>query len=549
MFSAAELIQALQRRLRLTTRRGHPPGEFPAGWQAWFDANARRPGVVRGAPPEALVAVLAGRPLPPPAAAPATLSRWGAFVSLWRPGWAPSLKAERGLRLAAAGSSLLVHLGLAAFLLWLLYGQPPIPAAQRQGQEVVQVEFIGAGSPEQSGGEQAAVIPTVQETAPMVETSPSVATGPELPQAAAPASVDVPPAVTPPRPVEPAPAPPAAAPEQPLVVTEPITPAEMEVFVLPPPSPRLPDTQLAVPELGAPIPEIADRQVPRPLRATTPTVQSTLPEPALDARVPTVAEREVAAPLRRAVVRPITPPALAAPQVAVPAPEFRNRPVPTPPARPVAASPAPSLAPAAAAPAPSDLPAPRPAAPPSDLAATPPATSAGPQPAPDAPGARPTPRRADDWGDAQRAVAGGERGQPAGLYDADGRLRLGEPPGSASPGMPPGTITEEIADLDRSGTWLKRPPTDYQPSTFDKYWRPSETLLQEWVRRGMKEVSIPIPGTSKKLVCVVSMLGLGGGCGISDPNLNEQPATARPPPDIPFKPELQEDNGSIRPGG
>ena len=41
---------------------------------------------------------------------------------------------------------------------------------------------------------------------------------------------------------------------------------------------------------------------------------------------------------------------------------------------------------------------------------------------------------------------------------------------------------------------------------------------------------------------------MGGGCGIGDPNLNDQPAVARPPPDIPFKPGLQEDNGSVRPG-
>jgi len=80
---------------------------------------------------------------------------------------------------------------------------------------------------------------------------------------------------------------------------------------------------------------------------------------------------------------------------------------------------------------------------------------------------------------------------------------------------------------------------------------PSGTLLDEWVRKGIKQVAIPIPGTNKHIVCVVSLLQFGGGCGVSDPNLNDQPAVARPPPDIPFKPELQEDNGSLRkpPGG
>ena len=76
---------------------------------------------------------------------------------------------------------------------------------------------------------------------------------------------------------------------------------------------------------------------------------------------------------------------------------------------------------------------------------------------------------------------------------------------------------------------------------------PRETLLQEWVRKGIKKLSIPIPGTSKRLECVVSILQVGGGCGISDSDMNEQPARARPPPDIPFKPDLQEDNGSVKP--
>ena len=128
-------------------------------------------------------------------------------------------------------------------------------------------------------------------------------------------------------------------------------------------------------------------------------------------------------------------------------------------------------------------------------------------------------------------------------------MRLAEPSGSASPNRPPGAITEEIADLDRAGTWLRRPPTDYEPTVFDKYWRPSETLLEEWVRKGYKEVAIPIPGTNKRIICGIAFLALGGGCGISDPNLNEQPATARPPPDIPFKPHLQEGDPARPPGG
>lgn len=100
--------------------------------------------------------------------------------------------------------------------------------------------------------------------------------------------------------------------------------------------------------------------------------------------------------------------------------------------------------------------------------------------------------------------------------------------------------------IDHAGTWLKRPSNDYQPTRFDNVWVPNETLLEQWVRQNIREVSIPIPGTTKKLHCVVSLLQLGGGCGITDPNMQDQEATARPPPDVPFKPGLQEDPDSLR---
>ena len=54
--------------------------------------------------------------------------------------------------------------------------------------------------------------------------------------------------------------------------------------------------------------------------------------------------------------------------------------------------------------------------------------------------------------------------------------------GGVGGGLPPGTITEDFAKIDRNGTWLKRPPTDYTPTSFDKFWVPNEDLLQEWVR-------------------------------------------------------------------
>jgi len=70
---------------------------------------------------------------------------------------------------------------------------------------------------------------------------------------------------------------------------------------------------------------------------------------------------------------------------------------------------------------------------------------------------------------------------------------------------------------------------------FDKYWIPGGSLLQDWVRAGVREMEIPIPGTGKRIRCVISVLQAGGACGLFDPDKNAQPAGARPPPDIPVK--------------
>lgn len=161
-----------------------------------------------------------------------------------------------------------------------------------------------------------------------------------------------------------------------------------------------------------------------------------------------------------------------------------------------------------------------------------------------APGGWPGPAKSDDWGASKRNVAGtgngnGKNGDgKSGLFNDDGRPRLSDE----------WTQVSGI-DVDRSGTWLKRPGLEYKATRFDQYWIPQGTLLQEWVRRGIKKLAIPIPGTNTKLECVVSLLQLGGGCFPVNPDVNEQPARARPAPDIPFKPGLQEDNGSVKPAG
>ncbi|MFP7725587.1 hypothetical protein [Lysobacter sp. D1-1-M9] len=604
MYSAADLINFVQRRLRLTAWRGsHPPGEFPPGWEDWFASMDERGGTVTGASADSLTAVLLQRPPSVPPARVASMTQWQAFSAMWRQQWHEAESDERGLRWAAGTVSAAVHLVLGLALLWLLYLPAPPASAPPQGEMVVQVEYTGTGTPEEIGGgpppqpdapvdpgratEQAVVPPppaAPADEAPAgtaaVEPAPVEPSPAPLPPMPAPAPVeslatpleitpvlpelqvpDVPVPEVVPREI-PVPTPPAQA-QQPLAVSEP-APDATEVFLLPPPTPRVVEPEMAAPELSAPMPIVRRRDVPQPevpepepvfQPPSAPLRPIVQPDPAplaLPQRVPEVAVREVPAPLSRAIERDLPVRPIEAPELRATVPEVRRAMIPAPPSvEPSQAGPAPA-APSTAGTSPAES-LPAEAAP----AASPaPATDqardelvgSGPRPAPTA-GGWATPARADDWGDAARDQPGAQRGDEPGIYNSDGSVRLADTPGSASPGMPPGTVTDEITDLDRSGTWLKRPPIDYEPTAFDQYWRPNETLLAEWVRRGMREVAIPIPGTNKTILCVVSMLGLGGSCGISDPNLNEQPATARPPPDIPFKPELQEDNGSIRPGG
>ena len=580
MYSAADLILAVQRKLRLIQRRSHPPGEFPQGWAEWFAQMRGQAGEVTGASAESMLAVLLerppGRPLPRPVE---TMNRWQVFAAIWRQQWHPPEPQERGLRWFAGTASVVAHLLLGLMLLWLLFATPRFATAPAEGETVVQVEYIGEGTPDQVGGgpaqepeaetlpaprqEQAAAqarsdaeAPTREAPAPAVPRIDTAVDAPTLQRAPPPvASRDVPV----PEPSDPQV--PVAA-EQRLTVSEP-APDTTGVFFLPPPTPRVDAHAVPTPELEATRPVVQARDVPTPAQAPSRPaldVQAAQPSdaPEVVATVPGVTERAVPAPVQR-------PRLQARPAASIGEPRLDARTAPLREARlPMPARPASSQAPGSASTAatPATQPGPESAA--SSASSSSPATTgtsssaanpqaparaaagSGPRSEP-APGGWPTPARSDDWGDSTRNVPGGQRGDGPGLYNSDGSVRLAETPGSASPGQPPGTFTEEITDLDRNGTWLKRAPVGYEPTLFDRYWRPNETLLQEWVRRGIKSVEIPIPGTTKKISCAVSLLALGGACGISDPNLNEQPAEARPPPDVPFKPELQEDNGSVRP--
>ncbi len=502
-----------------------------------------RVGAVRGATAEAFIAIFLGRELARPAPRSPLLNDWQSFAALWRQQWHPASEDQRRDRIVALTTTLLVHLVLFVLLLWLAtvrIGIAPPP----QGEDVVQVEYIGEGTPDTPGGgakESAAPVQQKPSTQPSANPATSPASAAAQPPAAASESTQ-PPAQTP--------AEAMPLPDQPLVVTE--TPLPDPRFALPPTSPPQLRPTVAQPRIEVPVQSravpLAEQPQPLPSVAT-PQLQAQQAMPSLRATTPTLSAREI--PLPQAVPQVATPALQATKPTATPSLQSqatlqsRDIPLAANPGTESARSSSPSPSSTASTSAPS---APGSNAKPQPSSGTLPNTAApgsGPSTAAK-PGAWLTPKRGDDWGDSTRNRPGANAGDKDGLLNSDGTARL--PPGNSPEpggGYPPGYDTWSREAIDRNGTWLKRPPNNYTPTRFDQYWLPRETLLEEWVRKGIKQTEIPIPGTSKKIHCVISILQLGGGCYVTDPNMKDQEAVARPPPDIPWKPDLQEDQDSL----
>ncbi len=565
MTTAADVIAALNQRRQRKSLRPEVPGQLPPGWQGWLDAQPRIDGHAAGAPAPALVDALAQRPLRAIPRSPAMLGRWAALGSLLRQEWTPDLREERRLRIGVSVADIVLHTVLVGLLLWLMYLRFMALLQVPEEDEAVQVEFIGRGNVAEGGGALAtAGAPSAEASAAPARRAPTPAPTSGRPEAAAIETMATPPPAqvvadtpVPARVREIAP-PVAAEAAQPLQVTEVPTPQPEATFRLPPPRERTVALPQAVLRDVRPTQQVEDiptapvQQV-RTLQAREAQAQVRVPE--LQAQ-PTALDVPQAQRMREIAAR--ATPDVASRQAQVRVPEFRGelRDIPMPPG----GSPTPAAqagtgsAPAAAARADGAGGA-RGNAPVAGqstsgsgagerpgtqggrgVAAT--GTGAGPALKP-APGGWPGAAKSDDWGASNRNVAGtgnGDGRQGDGLFNKDGSVRL-----------PDEWSQQTGIDVDRAGTWLKRPGLEYRGTRFDQYWVPQGTLLQEWVRRGLKKVAIPIPGTRTRLECVVSLLQLGAGCYPVNPDVNEQPATARPPPPVPFKPGLQEDNGSLPP--
>lgn len=573
----------------LLARQQHPlilekSTRLPYGWAIWLRALTPLP---RPFHARDVIAVLLPRPLPgPPGRLPA-LGRWNAVRRLFWQDWDPAPRDQRWMRWTSALVSAALHLLFFLLLLWVAVIRTSVPDEDGAEGERVQIEFVGRGAQEgggdQPGAESAAAAASGAATAGQpagAATAPQpqpAAPEPSSAAATAPVASAAAPEAAPPE-IEPAPL--AAPPPSPVQATE-VAQASSD-FVVPPVA--LPRTEVSVVPRDS-VPTVRERSVPLVQAPPTPVRTPQLAVPAPRLREVQVQEREVATveapkvmqptptndvpvrlPQREVQVREREVQTVADPQVRMATVAGREPSVRAPSGREVqvrerevAAAPAPAASSSAgsaasATPASTGSAAQNNATTARSAATAAAAAQAGARPAP-TPGNWATPARGDDWGAASRnrdgasqgAAQASQRGRGDGLFNADGSVRVAADggPGKAERGAPGGAndgwSKERIA---QSGTWLKRPPYDYTPTSFDKYWVPQESLLAEWVRKGVKAMEIPLPGTSTRISCVISILQAGGGCGLTDPNMQDQPAVARPPPDIPFKRELQEDNGS-----
>ena len=517
MTRAADIIAALLAGKPAPVMERHTG--MPYGWGLWLRALKERLGTIRRDNADAIVELFAQRPVPAAPPRSAALNRWQAFRSLFYQDLNPPLREERGLRWFAGVTSVLMHVFFALLLVLLAVVGLPLPPPAAEDSRVA-LEFIGEGTPEESGGGP----PAEQAESAQAAASAAAQSAAAEPSSTSPSAADAP-AVPPQEVAEPAP----AVAQQNVQVTE--TPIPTVEFVLPPTTARTP--QIAPPqikprELSIPTREVTAVETPRPTRALP---QREIAVPQVSQATPEIREREIAAPVQQVRAVQLPTRTIAAPELRAPSVNVRQAEIPLP-SRGTASSSsnANATSPASAGSS-------------TQSTTTPQGTQLGATASGSAtanrPGAAPTPQRGDDFGASTRNVpgsAGASPGSSAGLFNADGSARIPDS-GSGTTSRPgaPGSRQQQQVDADRASKWMERPQYPYEPTMFDKYWVPNESVLAEWVRRAIREVEVPIPGTSKKVKCVVSVLQAGGACAMYDPNINDQPSSGKPPPVIPVK--------------
>ncbi|KLD76853.1 hypothetical protein Y886_19015, partial [Xanthomonas hyacinthi DSM 19077] len=310
MTRAADILAALLARSPRKLLRDRRTG-LPYGWAHWISSQ---PAVPRPFVSSELIAALP-QAVPAPTSRLSALSPWQAFRRLWWQHWDPAPYDQRWWRRIAALVSLALHLLFALFLLWVAFVRwlPPRPDVGEAGR--VQVEFVGRGTPAETGGgaaaQDAAAAAQQAAAARAAQQAATTAAAQTAAMAAARAASATPAASAAPAQAESNP--PSPPPEQPLQVTE--TEQPSRDFVLPPPSVREPT--LTPRAIAPPSVQVTEREVEmvtevpavaqiRPREVPVPRA----PEPQLQVR-----EREVPAPL---------------PQVQVQIPQIRARdPAPT----------------------------------------------------------------------------------------------------------------------------------------------------------------------------------------------------------------------------
>ncbi len=539
MFGPDDLAAALRSRRR-SLRSIRPQGESPflTSWRAWLHAapgKAASPGY----PESDLSDILLARPsLPRKPGSRMQLTRWQSFRSLFRNSWDKEDDGNRRLRIGSAIASLVINLFFAAMLLWLMYLR--FMARPAEVEEVaMRVQLVGQGAPEEEGGGTPQPQPeiTVAREASRTTTAKPEAAAPER-ASVAPSQVQSQAEAVAALPMQ-APQAPAQvateqrAPEQPLQPSAPILVAKPTEAV-----PRFTQPAQHMPQLPAPVlapqPELQAQALPNP------------PEPT-QVPVPNVRTQAVAMP------------ALPSQNHAVHSADLSQavRDLPAPPAPTAGSSAALSGTSASSA---SSSAASGANAPLRGTAATTgaPAATAGSgsgiQPSGRGVGAGtqqktggpPTPLKGDDWGAASRNVAGQPHGAIDGNRNGGANSSQYDTAGTAKYGAD--QFVARVKDPYKEGSWVKRQMRKDDPTMFEPYWVPHENLLEEWVRKGIKEIEIPLGGDGKRVIkCKISLLQLGGGCGIG-PGANgvqDNPARARKPPAVPFKSKYFDDPSAL----